>query len=74
LTGRKWNPTLAGAVYGGSFNPGTNGPASNRPVRKHLIAFVNYSTGRPTPEAPILCVCSWQGVSEDWEDHKKEAR
>lgn len=67
---RKWNPTLEGSTFG-RFNPGTDGPATNRPVRKHIIAMVNYSTGRPTNEAPMLCECGWQGKSEDWDGHKK---
>jgi len=71
MTARKWNPTLKGFNVGASFNPGTEGPDSNRPVRKHVIGIINFSTGKPTAQAPILCVCGWQGVSEQWDEHRR---
>ena len=69
---RKWQNTLTGTQFG-SFNPGTPGPESNRPARRHVIAIINFSTGKPTAQAPTLCVCGWQGVSAEWDQHRREA-
>lgn len=42
-------------------------------MRTHLIDEINYGTGVPDSQAPTTCTCDWEGLYQDFAQHRADA-
>lgn len=63
-------------TYDAAFVKGHDKPRK-RDLGYHVIASIHYPPGikaRDYDQAPMTCICGWEGTSGEWNQHRAEMK